>query len=282
MSQWGNKDSKTATGTVTITKNSDGVTGNVVGSSTLFQTEAAVGDVIASAGNTYVITSITSNTACFVVSGIHGANVVAQTGGSAYALSEKPISVAVSEASENKSATSIYGNLENVYGVDVAEMQAARAGAGAKPAHSGWVRKVTGTGGRSGRVSMEVLVAGGSITGDAEDAVFYDYYLFITTQPADTSGNTTAGESVTFTVVPDSTPTGATFAYLWQYTTDPGNTATWATTAAVSGFSGQTSNVLTVNTAIITGDGTLVRVLVSSANGAANAISDPATLTVTS
>jgi len=36
-------------------------------------------------------------------------------------------------------------------------------------AHAGWVRRVEGTGGRSGRVQYEVLVAGSTISGDASD-----------------------------------------------------------------------------------------------------------------
>lgn len=281
MAQWGNKDSKTSSGTITITKNADGLTGNVTGSGTTFQTQAAVGDVIVAAGNNYVITQITSNTAAKVVSGIHGADVVAQAGGTAYTLSEKPVSVALSEASEGANAASIYGNLERVYGVDVTEMQAVRDAADPRPAHAGWVRKITGTGGRAGRVSYEVLVAGSSITGDADDDTsFPDYSLKVTVQPGPATGNSSDNESVTFSVGAKSTPAGATLAYLWQYTTEVGNLNSWATTAAVSGFSGQTTNTLTVNTAVIA-DGTMVRALVST-TGAANAVSDAAALTVTS
>ena len=121
MSLWGNKDSKTASGTVTITKNADGITGNVVGSSTTFTTQARVGNYIVVAGNNYVITTIGNTTFATVESGINGANVVAQGGGSAYALSEKPAFVAQAEASENKSATSKSGNAERIFGVSAAE-----------------------------------------------------------------------------------------------------------------------------------------------------------------
>lgn len=280
MSLWGNADSKTATGTVVITKNADGLTGNVTGTSTLFGTEALVGDTIIMNGNNFVITSISSNTAAKVIYGINGANVVAQSSG-AYALAEKPISVAVSEASENKSATSINGNLENVFGVDDDEMRAVRTAGDPRPAHAGWVRKIVGTGGRAGRVSYETLVAMGSITGDAsDDTSFPDFALVFTLQPEDATGNSAADESVTFEVDSASVPSGASISYLWQYTSDAGNTETWATTAAVGGFSGQTSNTLTVNTAVIA-DGTLVRARIS-ATGAANVFSDAAALTVTS
>ena len=47
------------------------------------------------------------------------------------------------------------------------------------PAHSGWVLRKAGTGGRAGRVQTEVLVAMGSITGDGsasanDDVIFQD------------------------------------------------------------------------------------------------------------
>ena len=61
MALWGNKDSKTATGTVSIAD-----TGVVTGSSTLFTTEAKVGNTIRAAGVDYHIVSITSNTVALV------------------------------------------------------------------------------------------------------------------------------------------------------------------------------------------------------------------------
>jgi len=57
-----------------------------------------------------------------------------------------------------------------VFGVSASEMAYANTAdteADAVP-HSGWVLRTEGTGGRAGRVSYEVLVAGG-ITGDAAD-----------------------------------------------------------------------------------------------------------------
>lgn len=118
-----------------------------------------------------------------------------------------------------------------------------------------------------------------TITGDAEDVRFPDYKLSVTSQPANDSANSTANETATFTIAAASAPAGASLSYLWQYTTSPGNTATFATTAAVAGFSGQTTTTLTVAANTIA-DGTLVRAIVQ-ATGAANAISESATLTVT-
>lgn len=162
------------------------------------------------------------------------------------------------------------------YGVDEGEMVAARA-SGVKPAHAGWVLRVEGQGGRAGRVQQEVLVAMRTITGDAEDVAYPDFTLFITAQPEDASANSDADETGVFTVSADSAPEGATLTYLWQFSTDAGNT--FATTVAVSGFAGQTTDELTVSANTIA-DGTLVRCVVS-ADDADSVTSDAATLTVT-
>ena len=162
------------------------------------------------------------------------------------------------------------------FGVDGGEMEAARA-TGVKPAHAGWILRTEGSGGRAGRVHQEVLVAMRTITGDAEDAVYPDFTLFITAQPEGASANSDADETGVFTVSADSAPEGATLTYLWQFSTDTGNT--FATTVAVSGFAGQTTDELTVSANTIA-DGTLVRCVVSAA-GADSVTSDAAELTVT-
>jgi hypothetical protein len=163
------------------------------------------------------------------------------------------------------------------YGVDVGEMAAARAAGNDRPAASGWVLRTEGSGGRAGRVQMETLVAMRSITGDAEDVVFPDFALFITSQPEDATGNSAADEEVLFSVSAESVPAGANIEYEWQYTTEVGNVDSFAT-ANVAGFSDETTDTLTVASNTIA-DGTLVRVVVF-ADGAANVVSDTALLTV--
>lgn len=165
------------------------------------------------------------------------------------------------------------------FGVSASEMTATRAEGNEKPQHAGWNIRTVGTGGRAGRVQYETLVASGSITGDAEDAVFEDFTISILTQPTDASANSSADEQATFTVEATSSPS-TTLTYLWYYTADAGNTDSFATTAAVSGFSDQTTSSLTVDANTIT-DGTLVRVVVS-ATGADPVTSNNAELTVTS
>ena len=90
MSLWGNKDSKTATGTVSIASN-----GVVTGSSTLFTTQAKVGNYIRAGGVDYQIVSISSNTSAKVIMGKNNGNgSVTTASGASYTLSEKPAFVA--------------------------------------------------------------------------------------------------------------------------------------------------------------------------------------------
>lgn len=111
MALWGNKDSKTATGTVAIAAN-----GLVTGTSTLINTQARVGDYIRANNDDFLITSITSNTVAQVVAGDVGASIVAVGAGNTYTFSEKPKSVTTAEA-----ASPTTGKPEQVFGVDVTE-----------------------------------------------------------------------------------------------------------------------------------------------------------------
>lgn len=157
------------------------------------------------------------------------------------------------------------------YGVDGNEI----AAGGGKTAHTGWVLRTTGQGGRSGRIFDEVLVAGG-ISGDAEDTSFPDYTLLITTNPAANSGSISGNITRTFSVAASSTPSGASLSYLWYYSTD---NATFNTTAAVSGFTNQTTATLSANIATL-GANVWVKAVVS-ATGAASVNSTAAKFTAT-
>jgi hypothetical protein len=157
MSLWGNKDSKTVAGSVTVTA----ANSTVVGSGTTF-TNFAVGDSMNVGDNDYVITAIANATVMTVRSGATGGTLVGAQSNSAYVISEKPLYMAYGQ---------VGGDLGDVYGVDTTEMAYANTGsteADAVP-HAGWVKRTAGSGGRSGRVHYEVLVAGSSITGDAAD-----------------------------------------------------------------------------------------------------------------
>ena len=165
MALWGNKDIKTSTGTVSIT-----TAGAVTGTSTLFTTEAKIGNTMLVTGTEYQIVNITSATACTVISGNNNGNglVTAKTAQS-YSLSEKPCYVAHGSAD----SASIMGNSAKVFGIN--ETEAGVASNIAKGLNTaGWVRYNTYTDAQGNtRNKSEVLVAGGSftaaITGDAAD-----------------------------------------------------------------------------------------------------------------
>lgn len=171
MALWGNKDSKTATGTVSIT-----TAGAVTGTGTLFTTQAKTGDTMTVTGTDYQIVAIASNTACTVIAGTNNGNglVTAKTA-QAYALSEKPVFV----AHESADSSGRSGNSSKVFGID--ETEAKVASNIAKGLNTpGWVRYTTYTDAQGNtRNKSEVLVAGGSftaaVTGDAaDDAVVAD------------------------------------------------------------------------------------------------------------
>ena len=106
---WGNRDVKVAnTGTVQIHAN-----GLCAGTSTLFQTEAKVGEYIITDSKKYLIVRIDSNTAAQVQASTLGAAVTAVGAGNTYVIQQAPAYVAASE---------VNGNALEVYGVDTTEM----------------------------------------------------------------------------------------------------------------------------------------------------------------
>jgi len=155
MALWGNKDDKTSTGTVQVHAN-----GDVSGTSTKFETEAAVGDyLVINSTVQFVISSISSNTACTVLPAKLGTSVNAVAAANNYTLNEKPISVAFTEAPQGS-----HGDPSKVFGVDTTE-----AGV-TDTTHAGWVRRTTKTDMHgTDRVMHEVLVAKSDISGDAAD-----------------------------------------------------------------------------------------------------------------
>jgi hypothetical protein len=257
MSGWGKADNKTASGTIELA-----VDGSVTGTSTAFTTQAAVGDILTANSIDFRITAITDNTNATVVDAdTPGAAIVAQAAGASYTLSEKPTMMSFNSVGGYAS--------ETVYGVDENEMAANNDVEGA--AHAGWVHVRT----NGSRKIVETLVAmsKNGITGDAEDVVFEDFRISITTQPADDSSAT--GEAVTFAVVAAITGTGGTLTYQWQL--DSGSGFANITDGGV--YSDATTDTLAIsdNTGLDTNE---YRCVVS-ATGADSVTSDAATLTET-
>ena len=160
MSSWGKYDlkpvSNTATATVAV------ASGAVTGVNTKFTDDFSVGDFLNIGPKNYVFTAIATDTGATVRSGVNGGALVDAIANGTFSVSEKPLSIVYSEAN---------GDASLIFGVDVSEMAYANtAGTEARSvAHAGWVKRTAGTGGRSGRIQYETLVAGSSITGDAAD-----------------------------------------------------------------------------------------------------------------
>jgi len=161
MSLWGNKDSKTATGTVSIAD-----TGVVTGSSTLFTTEAKVGNTIRANSVDYQIVSITSNTVAKVLMGANNGNgLVTTCSAEAYTLSEKPAFV----AHESATSSTDSGTTASVFGVDATEESAGGDNVTNVAVASAATRylevpAVTFSGGGGSSAAATASIAGGAVT----------------------------------------------------------------------------------------------------------------------
>lgn len=109
---WGNKDVKAAnTGTLQIYSN-----GYCVGTSSLFDTEARVGEYVITNSTKYLITYITSNTVMQVAAATLGGAVGAVAASNTFVFQNAPTFVAASE---------VGGNAAEVYGIDTTEIAVA-------------------------------------------------------------------------------------------------------------------------------------------------------------
>ena len=162
MALWGNKDSKTATGTVSIAS-----TGVVTGSSTLFTTQAKVGNALLANGVEYQIVSITSDTAAKVIMGTNNGNgSVTTCSAQSYTLSEKPVYVA------HGSLDSFgMGRSNTVFGVDTTEataggdnVSAVSVGTNAGTRYLGTAPAVTFSGGGGSSAAATATISGGVVT----------------------------------------------------------------------------------------------------------------------
>ena len=160
MALWGNKDSKSATGTVSIAD-----TGVVTGSSTLFTTEAKVGNALLADGVEYQIVSITSNTVAKVIMGTNNGNgTVTTCSAQSYTLSEKPAHVAHGSAD-----TFAMGRSNLVFGVDATEAVSGGDNVSAVSVAAGRTRylevpAVTFSGGGGSSAAATATIAGGVVT----------------------------------------------------------------------------------------------------------------------
>ena len=163
MALWGNKDSKTASGTIAIA--SPG--GAVTGSSTSFTTETKIGNYIRVSGEDYLITAIASNTAATVRAGVPGATLTVVNAGASYTLSEKPASVTTAESAGSPSG--VRGDPTKVFGMDTTEVAAGGDNVTAVSVAGGGTLyveapTVTFSGGAGSSAAATATISGGAVT----------------------------------------------------------------------------------------------------------------------
>lgn len=229
MALWGTADSLYSVGTVSV----DYANKTITGSGTSFTASGiSTGDVITiGTFGSAVISGITSDTVISIATTqyLTGAAIA----GVAYTISERPIyTLEDSNYSSNVVGVTSTVPAHNVYGVDIYEQDAVNeTGSQYHAAHAGWVGIHTYIDMHGNlRVKTETLVASSSIatgtasytgSGDAaDDAVFPDRYITITTQPTALVGVATTAVQ-TFSVVASAIPS-TSLSYQWQYSSNAG------------------------------------------------------------
>jgi hypothetical protein len=166
-----------------------------------------------------------------------------------------------------------------VFGVDANEADVNNQGA-----HTGWVLRTVGTGGRAGRVLQEVLVAMNTMQTDGDTPVYPDAKITITSQPASNTANTVLGNTATFRVTASITEgnTAAPLTYQWYAANGISNTYSAVSngTPANTTYTGDTSATLVVTPTFTDADNWYYRVVVSATGTEATANSAPAKLDV--
>jgi len=163
-----------------------------------------------------------------------------------------------------------------IFGVDENEMAVTKG-----PQHAGWVRRRT----VGSRVLYETLVAMSTppVEDNADDTVFPDTVITITSQPVNKTTTAGTAEATLFAVTATASP-AATLTYQWQQSVDAG--ATFANINPAGGvFTGVTSPTLGVNAGMAATSSTYnaaqFRCVITGTNTGATVTSTARTLTVT-
>jgi hypothetical protein len=150
-------------------------------------------------------------------------------------------------------------------------------------AHSGWVLRTVGSGGRAGRVQQEVLIATGIIS-DNTSPIYPDATITISSQPGSNTANLTVGNTATFRVTASITEgnTAAPLTYQWQRSATIGGSYVNVVNAtpANTTYTGGTSAALVVIPTFTDADNNYYRVVVSATGTEASTTSTPAKLDV--
>jgi len=172
----------------------------------------------------------------------------------------------------------VTGETIGLFGVDAQE-----TGAGGSLVHQGWVVKTTGTGGRAGRVTQEVLVALSNVYKDG-DGQLYPNVTIMLVGPSNASvlSNTLYANGASFVVYPTLTGnTSATLTYQWQ-TNNASGSAGWhnvGNTTKVH-YVGATTSSLVVEPYDTTVTGNVFSVVVTAADQGVVVTSSNAAITV--
>jgi len=278
MALWGTADSLYSVGTVAVNY----ATKQVVGTATSFTAAGiSTGDVITiGTGGTFgsaVISGITSDRLISIATTQYLTGAVIS--GVAYSISEKPVfTLEDSNYSSNTVGVTTTIPKHDVYGVDKYEIGAIGISTKYGGIHAGWVGIQTYIDMHGNlRVKSETLVAMSEITsgtnatytsaGDAaDDSIFTDAIITITSQPASVGVGTTV--TATFSVVASIVPTNAILSYQWQQDTGGG----------FANLAGQTSSTVSIANNGTTKNGYKYKVILTS--GDTSVTSGIATMTV--
>ena len=164
---------------------------------------------------------------------------------------------------------------------------------GNKGAHTGWILRTTGSGGRAGRVQEEVLVALANVIGDNEDITYQDAIITISSQPSALQGPVSAASAntVAFSVTAAVTTgnTAAPLTYQWQVNNNSGGTwvnitgGTNVTTGQPGSMtkSGATTSTLTLDPTGTTANNYVFRCIVTATGTGATATSSNGRILIT-
>jgi hypothetical protein len=260
MALWGSRDTFTIVGTARANSTVDTTT--LIGVGTAFTANLEVGETFVLSGTTRKITAIANATHLT----FEPAWTAANTAG-AVTAQDTPKWLAANSATIQSSQ---FNGTQDIFGVDATE-------AVAETTDAGWiyVNEYTDMHGNP-RKKNEVLVAMASITGDAEDAVFPDTVITITTQPI--SNTAAAFSAVSFTVATSTLPVGTTVNHRWQRAANANVAFADLTNAGT--YSGANTATLSIANNSLATSGSIYRVQLSAAGVTANTVSANAVLTV--
>lgn len=170
MALWGKQDAAAPSNGTTV-----GVTNGttaVTGSGTTFLSDIKNGDVLIITSGTTTknrVLTVNSNTSLTLADNFTG-TTAASLAIANVKIQQQPKNMYQDSNHTGSGAAVGQAQTELIFGVDSAEQKASGQRARGRGASPGWVRRVALTGGKSGRVQVETLVAGRSlITGDAAD-----------------------------------------------------------------------------------------------------------------